>query len=248
MFRFRTVLRAPTDGTPEGGGAAAPAPTQTPTQSALPLTEQPPAPAEPAKSKIDPADPELLKLVREASKKAAEEARTAERAKIEEEARLAKLDAENRAKEEKRKAEGDAATAKAEAEKAKVEAAFTRGLLVANLVPQTELAESMALAAAQELVKQGVPWADAVKRVGTEHAYLFRQTAAPAQPAAAAPGGAAPAQPASSPSTVQAARTLTTGTSQPTSGGAAPVVVNAFDMSPEQWAKAQLEIRQGRRA
>ena len=232
MFGHRTILRAPADGAPEGTGGQAPAPTQ----SALPLadTPAPPAPAEPAKPKIDPADPELRKLIAAAVKKAAEESAAAERAKIEEEKKLAQLDAESRAKAEKKKAEDEAAAARAEAEQHKTSAEFARGLLRSGLVPQTDLAESMALAAPKELVSQGAPWAEAVTRVGKEHGYLFKSSAAPA--------------PAATPKTVQDARTLSTGgSSQPGNGGNAATVSNAFDMTPEQWAKAQADIRAGKK-
>ena len=240
MFIARSILRAPTDGAPEGNGAA-----PAPSQSALPLDGQQPAPpaapAEPAKPKIDPSDPELRKLVQAAAKKAVEEAAAAERAKIEEEKKLAQLDAESRAKAEKKKAEDEAASAKAEAEKAKAEAAFTRSLLAADLAPQTELAESMALAAAKELVAQGVPWADAVTRVGKEHAYLFKSRAA--APAAAAPSG--DSQPAS-PSAVHAARNLTVGGSAaPSNAGGAQVPTDAFAMNREQWEKELARIKAG---
>ena len=85
-------------------------------------------------------------------------------------------------------------------------------------------------------MKQGVPWPEAIKRVGTEHAYLFRAQAS------SAPAPAAPA-------TVHAARTLN-------AGGAAPqpavdqsaVPEDAWSMSPEQWAAAQRRLLAGRAA
>lgn len=193
---------------------------------------QPQAAAQPAPAapRIDPADPELRKLIAAAAKDAAEKARVEERAKVEEEKRLAQLGVEERAKAEAKKAEETASAAKAEAERAKAEAQFARALLAAGIVPQTELAESMAQAAAAELVKQGMPWPEAIKKVGTDHAYLFRTQA---------PSPQAPAAPA----TVHAARTLNAGGAapQPTADQSA-VPEDAWSMTPEQWAAAQRRV------
>lgn len=239
MHQIRTVLRAPAGEAPEGGSGASAQPAPSTVQT-TPTPAPAVTPAQPAVSKIDPSDPELRKLIAAATKKAGEEAAAAERAKIEEEQRLAKLDVESRAKAEKKKAEDEATAARAEAEKHKAEAAFARGLLSAGLVPQTELAESMALAAVRELVGQGIVWADAVARVGKEHAYLFKGPA-PAAPAATV------TQPAAAPGTVLAARTRTTGGVEQPAGTAAIVEEDAYRMSPEQWQQVQRDIAAGRR-
>lgn len=227
MYGSRSLLRAPAGEAPEGGASAQPA-TSAPVATSAPAA-QPQAPTQPA-PKIDPADPELRKLIAAAAKDAAEKARVEERAKVEEEKRLAQLGVEERAKAEAKKAEETAAAAKAEAERAKAEAQFARALLTAGYVPQTELAESMAQAAAAELVKQGMPWPEAIRRVGTDHAYLFRsQSSSPSQTAA--------------PAAVHAARTLNAGgaTPQPAADATAPPE-DAWSMTPEQWAAAQRRL------
>jgi hypothetical protein len=230
---FRPVIpRAESTGNPEASGA--PAVTPSPAQTPLPLEQaKDPAPKdEPPKARLDPSDPELRKLVAAAVRDAAAKAREEERAKLEEEAKLAKLDAESRAKAEAKKSADEATAAKLEADKAKAEAAFTRSLLSTGLVPQTELAESMARAAAQELVATGVPWSDAMAKIGKEHAYLFKPTSAAAPSTAAAP--------AQAPVDVNAARTRTTGGAQsPASTSTTTAPVDAMTMTREQWAAAR---------
>ena len=139
MHRFRTMLRSPAGEAPEGSGTA---PATAAGQTALPLqpaeSAAPPQAAPPAPPPIDPSHPELRKLIAAAAKDAATKAAADERAKIEEEARLAKLDAESRAKAEAKKAEDAAAAAKAEAEQHKTAAEFARELaqLVITAMPE----------------------------------------------------------------------------------------------------------------